>query len=179
MQGNVLLLLLILVPIILAPAAYLLGKKRDFFRQIFSFIAIGFVLGISLYLFITYNANNIQVCKVKTLYPLSLELDGFRAIHALLASFLWGITALFSKEYFKVTKDQKQPQYTAFNLLTLGAVLGVFLSANLFTLFVFFEIMSFTSYGWVIHDDTPTAKKAGGTYLAVSIIAGMVMLMGL
>ena len=58
-------------------------------------------------------------------------------------------------------------------------VVGVFLSADLFTTFIFFEIMSFTSYTWVAHDETPGAMRAAETYLAVAIIGGMVMLMGL
>ena len=57
--------------------------------------------------------------------------------------------------------------------------MGVFLSADLFTTFIFFEIMSFTSYTWVAHDETPGAMRAAETYLAVAIIGGMVMLMGL
>lgn len=70
-------------------------------------------------------------------------------------------------------------RYYFFFLLTQGATVGVFLSADLFTTFVFFEIMSFTSYTWVAHDETPGAMRAAETYLAVAIIGGMVMLMGL
>lgn len=39
--------------------------------------------------------------------------------------------------------------------------------------------MSFTSYTWVAHDETSGAMRAAETYLAVAIIGGMVMLMGL
>ena len=70
-------------------------------------------------------------------------------------------------------------RYYFFFLLTQGATVGVFLSADLFTTFIFFEIMSFTSYTWVAHDETPGAMRAAETYLAVAIIGGMVMLMGL
>ena len=59
------------------------------------------------------------------------------------------------------------------------ATLGVFLSKDLFTLFIFFEIMSLSSYVWVVQEETEEALKAGVTYLAIAVIGGMVMLMGL
>jgi hydrogenase-4 component B len=57
--------------------------------------------------------------------------------------------------------------------------MGVFLSADLFTTFIFFEIMSFTSYVMVVHDEKMAAMRAGETYVAVAVIGGMVMLMGI
>jgi hydrogenase-4 component B len=63
--------------------------------------------------------------------------------------------------------------------MTLGATMGVFLSADLFTTFVFFEIMSFTSYVWVAQDEKPESLRAAQTYLAVAVTGGLVMLMGL
>ena len=56
--------------------------------------------------------------------------------------------------------------------------MGVFLSADLFTTFVFFEIMSFTSYVWVAQEETEQALRAAQTYLAVAVTGGMVLLMG-
>ena len=47
------------------------------------------------------------------------------------------------------------------------------------TLFVFFEIMSFTSYVWVVQNETPEAIRASETYLFIAVIGGLTMLMGL
>ena len=57
--------------------------------------------------------------------------------------------------------------------------MGVFLAADLITLFVFFEMMSFTSYVWVAQNETPEALRAANTYLAVAVIGGMTLLVGL
>ena len=57
--------------------------------------------------------------------------------------------------------------------------MGVFLAADLYTAFVFFEIMSFTSFTWVIQEETEGAIRAARTYLAVAVIGGLVALMGL
>lgn len=104
-------------------------------------------------------------------------LDGFRAVYGLVAAFMWMMTLLFSKEY--LAHEHHLGRYYFFQLVTLMATLGVFLSADLFTTFIFFEIMSFTSYVWVVQEETKGAIRAAETYLAVAVIGGMVLLMGL
>lgn len=108
---------------------------------------------------------------------ISLSPDGFHAVLAILSAFLWLMTALPSREYF--AQSDSRARYYLLYLFTLGALMGVFLSADLFTTFLFFEIMSFTSYVWVVQNETREAIRAGETYLAVAVIGGMVLLMGL
>ncbi len=57
--------------------------------------------------------------------------------------------------------------------------MGVFLSADFYTTFIFFEIMSLASFVWVAQDEKPESLRAAGTYLGVAIIGGLVMLMGI
>lgn len=108
---------------------------------------------------------------------LSFVLDGFRCIYALVVAFMWMMVTLLSPQYFE--KYRNRNRFYAFHLLTLGATVGVFLSADFFTTFVFFEMMSLTSYVWVAHDEKKETMKAAETYLGISVIGGMVMLMGL
>ncbi len=106
-----------------------------------------------------------------------LKLDCFRAIYALIAALMWMMTTIFSREYLAHYRNRNR--YYLFTLLTCGATVGVLLSNDLFTTFIFFEIMSFTSYVMVVQDEKPGAMRAGETYIAVAVIGGMVMLMGL
>lgn len=108
---------------------------------------------------------------------LHLKLDGFRITYGLIAAFMWLMTTIFTEEYLH--HYQNKMRYLAFTLATCGATVGVFFSADLLTTFVFFEIMSFTSYIMVIHDQNKEALRAGETYIAVAVIGGMAMLMGL
>ena len=98
-------------------------------------------------------------------------------IYCYIALFMWCVSLLFSKEYF--AHYSHKARYYAFMLITMFATLGVFLSKDLFTLFIFFEMMSLSSYVWVVQEETEEALKAGVTYLAIAVIGGMVMLMGL
>lgn len=104
-------------------------------------------------------------------------IDGFRTVYVIIATFMWAMTALFSPEYFKSYKNKAR--YYVFFAITFLALVGVFLSADLFTTFIFFEIMSFTSYVWVAQDEKPGSLRAAITYLAVAVIGGLVMLLGL
>lgn len=103
--------------------------------------------------------------------------SGFRGIFGVLTAFAWFVTSLFSYDYMK--NDTNVIKYDFFNLLTLGATMGIFYAADLFTLFFFFEIMSFTSFVWVAQRRTREALYAAGTYLGIAIAGGMAILMGL
>lgn len=103
--------------------------------------------------------------------------SGFRGIFGELTALAWFVTFLFSREYMK--NDTHVIRYDVFNLFTLGATMGIFYSADFFTLFFFFEIMSFTSFMWVAHRQTQEAAYASGTYLGIAIAGGMAILMGL
>ena len=104
--------------------------------------------------------------------------DGFRAVYGIITALMWAGTSLFSLEYFKNEREHFG-RYRFFVLVTLGATEGVMLSADLMTAFVFFEILSFTSFTWVIHEETKEAISAGYTYLFIAVIGGLVLFMGL
>lgn len=70
-------------------------------------------------------------------------------------------------------------RYTFFWLLTLGSMMGVFLAGDLFTCFVFFELMSFVSCVLVIHTESPDAQRASRIYITIAVICGMASLLGL
>jgi len=110
---------------------------------------------------------------------LTFALDGFRRLYAAVAAFLWLVALLLSRQYFARDTARERARFDLFSLLTLGAVMGLFLSDDLGTAFVFFELLSFTSYAWVAHTETDAALRAADTYLAVAVIGGLTALMGL
>ena len=159
--------------------AYMIGrvnrKARDYFADAVTVLEIGLLAFLSYQSLngvdISYSAS--ELCGL----GVNLKLDGFRVVYGLVAAFMWLCTTVFSRQYME--HYPRTDRYYMFFLITLGATVGVFLSADLFTTFLFFEIMSFTSYTWVAHDETKEALRAAETYLAVAVIGGMVLLMGL
>lgn len=108
---------------------------------------------------------------------LSFRLDGLRLVLVCLAGFLWMMTTLFAPDYLAHAHNKNR--YYLFLFFTLGSILGVFLSADLYTTLVFFEIMSLSSWVLVIQEETPGAIKAADSYLAFAVIGGLSTLMGL
>lgn len=108
---------------------------------------------------------------------IGFTVDGFRAFYVTITAFMWMVSTIFSIEYMR--SYQNRNRYYFFLLVTLGATVGTFLSADLFTLFIFFEIMSLASYVWVAQDEKRESLRAAETYLAVAVLGGMVLLMGL
>lgn len=187
MTGNVLILSLVLWPFIGALICYLTGwvkadstsagdrkKLRDLF--VCGVIIIEFLLFMAC---IMNSKNNGILLDIEDICGLGIgfQFGGFRRVYVVVALLMWLMTAIFSLEYFEHYRNRNR--YYFFYLLTLGATVGVFLSKDLYTAFIFFEIMSLTSYTWVAHEENPRAMRAAGTYLAVAVIGGLVMLMGI
>ncbi len=106
-----------------------------------------------------------------------LKLDMLRYIFVWFTAAVWFMTTLYSTQY--LIKYENRNRYYMFYMLTLSSTIGLFLSENLLNLFTFFEIMSFTSYILVIHDEDRFAHRAGVSYLSMAIAGGLVMLLGI
>ena len=171
---------LVFFPMIAAVCSYGIGRKSKDARDGFVIISclVTFAVALSAVVGVARGAEYQLTIPGFCGMALNFELDGFRALYALVGGVMWLCTSMLSKQYFAHHYHNRN-RYYFFYLMTLGATLGVFLSSDLFTTFIFFEIMSFTSYTWVAHDETPGAMRAAETYLAVAIIGGMVMLVGL
>jgi len=176
---NFLLPVLVLMPLCGALVSYLIGRRSKPARNAFvcALLTVECLLAaLALYQAAAGNGLAFTWAGFANL-GLHFRLDGFRALYTLVAAFMWMMTGFFSPQYF--AHYHHRNRYYCFTLMTLGATAGVFLSDDLYTTFIFFEIMSFTSYTWVAHEETPGAMRAAETYLGIAVVGGMVTLMGL
>ena len=169
-MSSCVLLILVFLPILMGLVAYFVGKKNESVRDIIAIVTSIVEVLLMVYVVIKYPITN-------TLIGMEFKADGFRSIFALIATFIWMCTIIFSKEYMH--HYEKKNRYYLFYLITLGATVGVFLSSSLWTTFMFFEMMSLTSFVLVIHDERKESLSAGNTYLSIAIISGMILLMGM
>ncbi len=168
-MNDYILLIIVFFPMIAGVINYFVNKqsrRRDFTAIIIS--AIEFILMI--YVAFVYPIDN-------EVLGFHFKADGFRTIYALICGFMWLCTLIFSRQYMLFY--DKKDRYYLFNLLTLGATVGVFYSNDFWTTFMFFELMSFTSFVLVVHEETKEAIKAATTYLIIAVISGMILLMGM
>lgn len=173
-MSTFLLLFLVFFPFLAAYFVYPLRKRGREYRNLYIRMIPGVELLAAALLLLAPGAVTMpQVCGL----GLRFEAGGLHTMLAVLSAFLWLMTALPCKEYF-ADREGVNRYYCSW-LMTLGALMGVFLAADLFTLFVFFEIMSLASYVWVAQNENPSALRAGQTYLAVAVFGGMMLLVGL
>ena len=178
-----LLLLIVFGPFAAALISYLIGRKTEglfwaAFRMIFT--AAECLLVLALFLSWRSAPDRIPAIRLTGIFAgeLGFYADGFRIVYAAITAWMWALTTFFSEEYFDEEREHLN-RYWFFVLLTLGATEGVMLSADLMTAFFFFEILLFTSFTWVIHEETHDAVQAGYTYLFIAVIGGLVLFMGL
>ena len=175
MMSKILLLFLVLFPTVCAPVSFALGRRNKAHRNNFVAVVTGLELAAAVVLMVSGEAS-VRIDGVMGM-GLHFAADGFRCLMALIAAIGWFEATLMLREYFAHSRFRNR--YYVFWLLTLTGTVGVFLSADLFTTFVFFEIMSIASWVMVIHTEKPDAMKAGETYLAVAVIGGLTTLMGI
>lgn len=172
--NNFILPFLVFFPFIGAVVGYGIGRSNKGARDIWAWIVSAAVFAGSLMLIGKESAYTLPpFCGL----GISFFADGFGVVLAVLTAAIWLLTTLFSKEY--MTEERNRNRYYFFVFLTLGATMGIFLSADLFTTFIFFEIMSFTSFVLVIHEEDDFTIRSAQTYLAVAVLGGLVTLMGL
>jgi len=95
---------------------------------------------------------------------------------ALVASFVWMLATIFSVDY--MSHEHAQNRYYPTLIFTLGACIGIFVVGDLFSFFIFFELMSVISYVLVVHEESVEALKAGYKYIVMTIIGGLSLLLG-
>jgi len=96
---------------------------------------------------------------------IAFRVDSLGLLFALVASSLWIVTSAYSIGYMRSLKEHSQTRYFCFFALALSATIGVAFSANLLTMYLFYEMLSFATYPLVTHHQDPEARAAGRKYL--------------
>jgi len=108
-----------------------------------------------------------HIVEVAPRISLAFRVDTLGFYFALLLSLLWLLTTVYSLGYIHT----RETRYYCFVAINLSFCLGVAFAANMFTLFIFYELLSLCTYPLIIHDETEMARRAGLKYLVYSISA--------
>lgn len=115
-----------------------------------------------------------------TLFPgldISFRVDALGIFFALTASFLWIITSFYSIGYVRAEKEHAQTRYFMCFAVALSATIGVAFSANLLTMFVFYEVLTICTFPLVGHKETPEAMAGARKYLIYLLGTSLAFLM--
>jgi multicomponent Na+:H+ antiporter subunit D len=96
---------------------------------------------------------------------IKFRVDAFGMLFALVSSSLWIITSAYSIGYMRGLKEHSQTRYFCYFAFALSATIGVAFSANLLTLYLFYEMLSLATYPLVTHHQDLEARSSGRKYL--------------
>jgi multicomponent Na+:H+ antiporter subunit D len=159
----------LLLPVIGAVAVLVLGSRPNA-REAATLIVGGFtfwhVLAL-LHLVLEGSHPRLDLFEVVPGVSLAFEVEPLGMVFALVASFLWPVTSLYSIGYMRGHHEENQTRFYFFFAIAIGGALGVAFSANLFTLFLFYEFLTLCTFPLVTHHQTEEAKRAGRIYLGI------------
>jgi multicomponent Na+:H+ antiporter subunit D len=91
------------------------------------------------------------------------------------AGSLWLVTSIYSIGYMRANGEPRQTSYYVCFAVALGATMGVAFAKNLVTLFLFYELLTLSTYPLVVHKADEEAVRAGRTYLVLLLGSSMVL----
>jgi multicomponent Na+:H+ antiporter subunit D len=95
------------------------------------------------------------------------EVESLGMLFALVASILWLVTSIYSIGYMRKHDEQNQTRFYAMFAIAIGSTLGVAFAGNLFTLFLWYEILTISTYPLVAHAGTDEARRGARTYIGI------------
>lgn len=119
----------------------------------------------------------IELLEVIPSLSIAFEVEPLGMLFALVASGLWVVSSVYSIGYMPGNDEAHQTRFYVCFALAIAAALGIAFSANAFTLFVFYELLTLITYPLVTHHGDESARKGGRTYLSVLIGTSIVFLL--
>lgn len=159
--------LAILVSLTAVPLIALSGRwpnLREFWTFLAGAIKLYLVLSMAGWI-LAGNTYSLEICKILPGLSIKLKVDGFGMLFALVASSLWLITSAYSIGYMRGLKEHAQTRYFCFFAIALSATIGVAFAGNLLTLYLFYEMLSLSTYPLVTHHQDREARGGGRKYL--------------
>ena len=166
---GMIVLLTVLLPVVGAGLVLLLRKNenaREAATLLTGVITFAHVLAL-LRLVRAGESPSLDILEVVPDVWLSFEVEPLGMVFALVAGFLWPVTSLYAIGYMRGHHEKNQTRFFFFFAIAIAGAMGVAFSANLFTLFVFYEFLTFCTVPLVTHHQTDEAKKSGRIYLGI------------
>ncbi|MFZ9119110.1 MAG: proton-conducting transporter membrane subunit [Paracoccaceae bacterium] len=98
---------------------------------------------------------------------IAFNVEPLGLLFAVLASGLWMVTHLYGIGYMRGNNEKDHARFFACFSFAIFSVMGIAFSANMFTLFLFYEALTVSTYPLVAHKGTADAIKGARTYLAI------------
>jgi multicomponent Na+:H+ antiporter subunit D len=108
---------------------------------------------------------------------IAFQVEPLGMLFALVASGLWIVNSIYSIGYMRANNEPRQTSFYVYFAVAIGSTIGVAFAKNLFTLFLFYEALTLSTYPLVTHRRTAEAMRSGRIYLALLLGTSMVLLL--
>ncbi len=108
---------------------------------------------------------------------IAFRIEPLGMLFSLVAGYLWLVTSVYSIGYMRGHGEQNQTRFYVCFAVAISSVMGIAYAADLFTLFIFYEILTLSTYPLVTHTGTIKAKKGGRVYLGVLLTTSIMFLL--
>ncbi len=108
---------------------------------------------------------------------MAFKVEPLGMLFSLIAAGLWIVNSLYSIGYMRANHEAHQTRFYVCFALALSATMGIAFAGNLFTLFVFYEVLTLVTYPLVTHHGTDAARRGGRVYLALLMGTSIVFLL--
>jgi len=98
---------------------------------------------------------------------IAFKIEALGMLFSLIVGLLWLVTSIYAIGYMRSHNEKNQTRFYAAFAVAITCALGIAFSDNLFTLFLFYELLTLSTYPLVTHAGTAEAKKAGRVYLGI------------
>lgn len=162
------LLLALLIPLIGTLGVMFKGNNENIREGISSVSSLLLLLVVSLMVPEVWDGKTLTLRLFTILDPgvtVTLRADSMSMIFALVASSLWTIAVFYSMGYMRGLNEHAQTRFNACFALAIFGAIGVAFSDNLFTMYLFYEIVSVCTYPLVAHHQDEEGYHGGRKYL--------------
>ena len=160
-------ILVILIPIVAGALVPMLSFKKRWHMEVFLESAVIINSILVWYLLLHHSDSTFLLAHFTGDLSICFKVDGMGIVFAGLVSALWPFATLYAFEY--MTKEEHEKIFFLFYTMTYGITLGIALSANLLTMYFFYELLTLVTVPLVMHTLTREAILASRKYLYYSL----------
>ncbi len=179
MSAHALLLASLAIPLA-ACLACVIFKHAENLRDGLTFLASLALLAVVVAILNTFNTGATLAVDLITFQPglsLALNVEPLGMVFALVASSLWIVTHIYGIGYMRGNNEKNHGRFFACFAFAIFATMGIAFSANLLTLFLFYELLTISTYPLVAHKETEEAKTGARTYLGILMSTSIMFLL--
>jgi len=169
MSAEILLLTTLLLPLVGA-AGIIIARRIPDVREGVTLVTASLIAILVVVIAARFMAGEVFAFTVTEPLPgiaIAFEIEALGMLFALVAGLLWVVTSIYAIGYMRSHNEPNQTRFFAAFAISIAATMGIAFSANLFTLFLFYELLTLTTYPLVTHAGTPEAKRGGRVYLGI------------